>query len=112
VAYATVDELTRILFQAGTPPSAAQLDALQRVLDAAATEIDAYLALTVPLAEPWPALVVEVNLERAAEHWKAEQSPFGILNLGGDVGPTYTSRNSWRRHANTLLPLKEAWGVA
>lgn len=110
MAYAAVEELARIL-QLGTP-SAAQTEALQRVLDAAATEIDSYLALTVPLAEPYPALVTEVNLERAVDHWKAEQSPFGIVALGGEAPPSYTSRNSWRRHANTLLPLKEAFGVA
>jgi hypothetical protein len=53
-----------------------------------------------------------VNLERAVDHWKAEQSPFGIVALGGESPPSYSGRNSWRRHANTLLPLKEAWGCA
>jgi hypothetical protein len=109
-AYATVDELARIL-QLGTP-SAAQLEALQRVLDAAALEIDEYLARPAPFAAPYPALVVEVNLERAVDHWKAEQSPFGIIALGGEAPPSYSGRNSWRRHASTLLPLKEAFGVA
>ena len=110
MAYADAAELARIL-QLGNP-SAAQTTALQRVLDAAATEIDKYLGLADPMPDPPPALVVEVNLERAAEHWKQEQSPFGFVVLGGEGLPAHASRDSWRRHAATLLPLKESWGVA
>jgi hypothetical protein len=110
VAYADVEELARILQLAS--PTPAQLVAMQRVLDASATEIDAYLARTEPLVEPYPPLVVEVNLERAVDHWKSEQSPFGIVALGGEAPPSYSGRNSWRRHAAALLPLKEAFGVA
>jgi len=109
VAYATVAELARILQL--NAPSAAQLVALQRVLDAAATEIDKYLGLAEAMPSPPPALVVEVNLERAVEHWKTEQSPFGIVVLGPESLPTYSGRNPWSRHARTLLPLKESWGV-
>jgi hypothetical protein len=83
----------------------------RRVLDAAAAEIDSYLGPAAPFEEPYPALVVEVNLERAVEHWKQEQSPFGIVVLGGETAPSYSSRSSWRRHANTLLPLKTSFGV-
>lgn len=109
VAYATTAELARVLQL--TSPTAAQTVALQRCLDAAATEIDSYLAPDTPYTAPYPALVVQVNLERAVEHWKQEQSPFGIVVLGGETAPGYTSRNSWRRHANTLLPLKTSFGV-
>lgn len=110
-AYASVDELARILQLTSPLPTAAQIVALQRCLDAAALEIDSYLAPTAPFYPPYPALVVEVNLERAVEHWKQEQSPFGIIVLGGESAPSYSSRNSWRRHANTLLPLKSSFGV-
>jgi hypothetical protein len=110
MAYAEVAELARIL-QIGTP-SAAQSEALQRVLDAAATEIDSYLGRAEPMPDPPPALVVEVNLERGAEHWKQEQSPFGFVILGGESPPGMASRDSFKRHAATLLPLKESWGVA
>jgi hypothetical protein len=110
MAYASADELARIL-QLGSP-SAAQTTALDRVLDASAAEIDAFLDLTVPLQAPYPALVVEVNLERAVDHWKAEQSPFGLIAVGGDGGGGFASRNTFRRHASTLLPLKEQFGVA
>jgi hypothetical protein len=109
VAYATTTELARVLQLSS--PTPAQTVALQRCLDAAATEIDSYLAPDAPYFAPYPALVVQVNLERAVEHWKQEQSPFGIVVLGGETAPGYTSRNSWRRHANTLLPLKTSFGV-
>lgn len=110
MAYATADELARILQLAG--PSAAQTVALDRCLESAASEIDSYLALTVPLTAPYPDLVVSVNLDRAADIWKSEQSPYGIVNLGGETAPAYPSRSSWRRHASRLLPLKEAFGIA
>jgi phage gp36-like protein len=110
MSYATAAELARILqLQA---PSAEQTVALQRVLDSATTEIDAFLGRTDgPFQTPYPALVVEVCLERAVDHWKAEQSPLGIVSLGGDAGSGFAARNTFRRHASTLLPLKEGFGV-
>jgi hypothetical protein len=107
--YAPVEELARILLIPN--PTPAQSAAMTRVLTAAATEITAYLGLAAPLTEPYPALVVEVNLERAVEHWKQEQSPFGIVVLGGELPPGHAGQNAWRRHARTLLPLKRSWGV-
>jgi hypothetical protein len=110
VAYASTAELARIL-QLSNPTPAQQV-ALGRVLDAAAQEIDSYLGLSDPgMPDPPPALVVEVNLERAVEHWKQEQSPFGIVVLGGELPPGHAGQNAWRRHARTLLPLKQSWGV-
>jgi hypothetical protein len=112
MAYAPADELARILTL--TAPTAAQETALQRCLDSAAEEIDIYLGPDVvgAFADKPPALVVEVNLARAVEHWKQEQSPFGIVALGGDSPPSYAARNTWRRHAQTLLPLKASYGIA
>jgi hypothetical protein len=108
--YATVDELARVLQLSS--PSAAQTAALNRVLEAAASEIDLYLAPAAPYSAPFPDLVVEVNLERAVDHWKAEQSPFGLIGLSGEGPSTFSARNTWKRHAITLLPLKESFGVA
>lgn len=109
VAYADVTELARILQLSS--PSAAQTVAMQRCLDAAAAEIDSYLAPAAPYYPPYPPLVIQVNLERAVDHWKSEQSPFGIVAMGGEAPPSYTGRNSWRRHANALLSLKSSFGV-
>jgi hypothetical protein len=131
MSYAAVDELARILRL--RQPSEAQGTALQRVLDTAAGEINreigtswpdatlasfpfagsydpsgAYVDLPDPLAG---ALVTEVNLERAVEHWQQQESPFGVIGLGESV-PTVTAKDTWDRHANKLAPLKRSWGIA
>jgi len=104
--YATVDDLAQILRVRVTDRHAA----LRRVLEAAALEIDEEIGLLEPYGAP-PALVSEVNLERAVEHWQQMQSPFGIIGLG-DVAPAYSARDSWDRHAHKLAPLKLSWGLA
>ena len=106
-AYATVEELQRILHLRSPTPE--QLTAMQRVLDSAALEIDAELGRTEPYAEP-PALVVEVNLERAVEHWQQQESPFGIV-INAETA-SFTATDSWRRHAAKLKFLKQSWGIA
>lgn len=107
-AYATTTELALLL----RINESDRHDALQRVLDAAADEIDAELGLTTPYVDA-PALVAQVNLERAVEHWKQQQSPFGLIGLPGEGTPAaFASTDSWNRHASKLAPLKEAWGVA
>lgn len=108
-AYATVAELARVL-RIRTPSSDQQI-AMQRVLDAAALEIDNEIGLVAPYPVPAPALVVEVNLERAVEHWQQQESPFGIVGLTEAV-PTRTGQNTWERHAQKLAPLKQSWGLA
>jgi hypothetical protein len=55
--------------------------------------------------------VSQINLERAVEHWKQEQSPFGIIGLGDDLA-MYTMRDSWDRHAHKLAIFKNDWGLA
>lgn len=113
MAYATVDELAALLNL--SPPTVAQADGMQRVLDAAAAEIDwelAYDPVENPAPVPPPPLVVQVNLARGVELWKEAWTGFGIVPLGPDVLPVVTGRNSWHRHARTLAPLKTVWGVA
>lgn len=107
IPYATTSELAAILHVREND----NLAALTRVLTAAAAEIDAELGRTSAFAEP-PALVVEVNLERAVEHWQQMKSPFGILGLGAESGPTLTARDSWQRHAHKLAPYRETFGLA
>jgi len=108
--YATVTELQRILKLPGA--TAAQLAAMDRVLMSATLEINAELGLTDPYGEV-PDLVVEVCLERAVEHWRQQESPFGVLGLGGvETATAFTGRDTWDRHAHKLAPLKESWGIA
>lgn len=110
--YASVDELARILKI--RDPSAAQTASMRRALIAAAGEIDSEIDLaTSMLLTGWQyALASEVNLERAVEHWRQQESPFGLTGLGGDLGAVFTSKDSWERHALKLAPLKSQWGLA
>lgn len=114
MAYADSEELSRILKLRN--PSTEQQDALDRVLDAAAGEIDAEIGLEEDDAlEGWElALAAEVNIERAVEHWRQQEAPFGLLGLGSEFGggAERTARDSWERHAHKLAPLKRTWGLA
>ncbi len=107
VAYATVDALAEKL-HVRVPDHEGDLT---RVLEAAASEIDAELGRSEAFTVV-PALVTEVNIERAVEHWQQMKSPFGILGLGAEAGATYTAHDSWDRHAHKLAPLKASWGFA
>lgn len=113
MAYADTTELARIL-KIGSP-SDAQTAAMDRVLEAAATEID----LELDLAEGESiasaggiALMEQVNLERARELWKLQEIAFGIVELSGDFGATQIGRDTWAKHAITLSKLKGQWGFA
>lgn len=110
--YATVDELMRIL-KIRTPTDE-QLAAGDRVLVTAAGEIAAEidLAADTELSGWQLSLVAEVNLERAVEHWRQQESPFGLMALGAEFGPSHTATNSWNRHAEKLAPLKRQWGFS
>lgn len=110
--YATVAELQELLKL--TSPTATQTDRLERVLEAAATEIDWELGYTElsPAPSPPPDLVVQVNLERAVEHWRQASSPFGVIGVGAEAEPIVAARNSWYRHRLKLRPLKVSQGVA
>ncbi len=111
-AYATVTELARILKIRSVTDE--QRDAMERVLLAAAGEINAEIDLAddVGLAGWQVALAAEVNLERAVEHWRQQESPFGLIGLGPEMPAERTARDSWSRHAHKLAPLKGQWGLA
>lgn len=119
MAYAGTADLIRVLrLQSVT---AAQGTALERVLETAATEIDfecfggsavgGTATAAGSFATPYPPLVVEVNLERAVEHWRQAEAPFGLIGIGDSI-PILSARDSWDRHAHKLSPVKNAWGVA
>lgn len=110
--YATSSELARIL-KIRTPTSE-QSDAMQRVLVAASGEIDAEIDLADDDGlEQWHlAIMEEVCLERAVEHWRQQESPFGLMVLGVDTPAERAARDSWERHALKLAPVKRQWGFA
>lgn len=107
MAYATIQELAAALRITVT---AANQEGLQACLDAAASEIDH----TVDRLEPIPAddaLANRVNILRGVEWFKANDAAFGVIGVS-DTGTLQAPRNTMRRHAIALLPLKQQWGVA
>jgi hypothetical protein len=112
--YASVSELAELLNVNATQ----RHNSLMRVLKAAADEIDSEIGAedilgdALPYSNP-PAIVRTVNLERAVEHWKQGQAPFGIFQGLGVEAPTERiARDSWDRHAHKLAILKGSWGIA
>lgn len=112
VSYATTTELARILKI--RQPTDEQRDAMERVLLTAAGEINAEIDLDTDegLTSWQVALAAEVNLERAVEHWRQQESPFGLIGFGAELPAERTARDSWERHAHKLAPLKSRWGMA
>jgi hypothetical protein len=86
-----------------------------RVLTSAQVEIDAEVDLAVDataLTADQLNLAAEVQLERSVEHWRQQESPFGLTGLGAEHGSVFTAKDSWERHALKLAPLKNQWGLA
>jgi hypothetical protein len=113
IAYATVGELARVLKI--RQPTDAEQAAMQRALDTAAGEINSEIDLAddADALSGWQiALVTQVNLERAQEHWESEQRKLGLIGLGSEVGPTRVSIDPWEWYAQKLAPLKDQWGMA
>jgi len=111
MAYAGTADLARVLHLRN--PSPAQGTAFEVCLDAAAYEINSECngSGTIEFGTPYPALAVEVNLDRAVEHWQQSESPFGLIGLGTEA-IVHTARDSWDRHAHKLAPLRTTWGIA
>jgi hypothetical protein len=110
--YASVHELARILKI--RQPTVEQRASMRRVLVVASGEIDAEVNLPADeVLSGWQLLLAaEVALERAVEHWRQQESPFGMLAVGPELGMERTARDSWERHALKLAPLKAQWGLA
>ena len=111
LAAATTTELARILKI--RTPSAEQTTAMTRVLASAAGEVASEIGSTGTSLVGWQVhLAVEVALERAVEHWRQMEAPFGLIGLGPELPAERTARDSWDRHAHKLAPLKNEWGIA
>jgi hypothetical protein len=109
--YATADELARLLKI--RQPSAEQTAAMERALEAATLEIDSELGRDTddPLTDPYPALVVQVSLDRAEELWQQQEATLGFVGIGAESGPARIAANTWEKHAHKLAPLKQSWGI-
>lgn len=112
--YTSIAELARILKI--REPTAAQRIALERVIIAAAREIDAELDRDIdvdpPLSGSELALVAQVNLDRAADLWRHTESAAGLTGLLDDTVVATPGRYSWTRYAERLSPLKKQYGFA
>jgi hypothetical protein len=106
--YVTVDELFRRLKI--RTPTTDQTAAAERILGAAAGEINAYMGRTSGLAAWELALVTEVNLDRAEELWNEGEVPFGAIGLDNPSGPVFLSRQS--RALAKLVPVTQSFGAA
>ena len=105
--YATAAELATILQVNAT----SNADALDRVLIAAAGEINSELGRS-DLAGWELQLAAQVNLARAEELWKQMKAPWGVIGLDSEFGATRIARDTFARHAQALAPLKREWGIA
>jgi hypothetical protein len=116
MAYIDVAELQRVLQKPA--PTAAEQQAMQRVLDEAALKIDLYLGYTVdnpaPLVDtPQYQTLAEVNLGMGQELWSLEGRVAGIIPVGPDSVPVIAAHNIWNRWRLRLVPLKmNGWGLA
>ena len=110
MAYATVEQLAEVLRIRVSPENT---ERLQRCLDDAALEIDFDLDRLVddPLPDPAPALIVDVNLSRAVDHYKAQDAVYGALGYE-DIGIIRAPKDSFARHAQAITPYKRQWGLA
>lgn len=106
-AYATVDELAAALRVRVTEENT---DALQACLDAAAEEIDHDVDRIEPIPQDDP-LANRVNIVRAVEWYKANDAAFGVIGYD-QTGALQAPRDGFNRHAYTLTPLKQQWGLA
>jgi hypothetical protein len=112
MAYATVDELAAQLRQRVSP---ANEEWYQACLDASALEIDHWLDRTTdapPLTDDGAvALLNVVNVARALEWAKSNDAAFGAIGFA-DVGVLSAPGDSFDRHAKSLIPLKDQFGIA
>jgi hypothetical protein len=112
MSYATIDELASALRVRVT---AQNTDDLQRCLDAATREIDAWLDR--PTGDPVPpdaesqALAASVNIARGLEWFKANDAAFGAIGFA-DSGVLRVPGDTFARHAAILIPLKVQYGIA
>jgi len=112
VAYASIDELARILKL--RTPTDAQTAAMKRVLLTAAGEINREIDFAEDDAlEGWERdLCEQVNLDRAADLWRHTESVPGIVGIPDEAMPSTFGRYSWNRYAERLAPVKRMWGLA
>lgn len=114
MAYATADELFDALRITARDRQAVALPLAERCLAAAATEIDHVCGRNagdeLP-TDPPDALAHMVNLARAMEWYKANDAIFGAVGFD-QIGVLRAPDEPFGRHAATLIPLVQTFGLA
>ena len=64
-----------------------------------------------PITETANPLANRVNVLRAVEWYKAQDAAFGVIGFD-QTGALQAPRDGFNRHAYTLTPLKQQWGIA
>lgn len=109
MAYATADELANaVRVQVGPKNS----DLLAACVDAASAEIDhwvdRYVDTPIPVGDP---IAHMVCIARGVEWYKSNDAAFGALGFDG-TGVLHAPADPFARHAATLIPLVQQFGVA
>jgi hypothetical protein len=111
VPYATADELAAALRVA---PTVKNQELLEACVDAASREIDQEIDRTTagsPLDPADDPLAHMVCIARGVEWYKSNDSVFGVIGFA-DTGVLAAPRDTFGRHAATLIPLRQQFGIA
>lgn len=110
MAYATVEDLA---YAVRTRVTDANRDYLQRCVDSASEEIDAFLDRFVDedLPEPAPAVITSTCVARGVEWYKANDAAFGVVGYT-ETGALRAPRDSFERHAIAIGAWKQQFGLA
>jgi hypothetical protein len=107
--YASADDLAAALRISVTPKTSAMLEA---AVDAASDEIDHWAGRNLDTPIPADdALAHVVCIARGVEHYKANDVAFGALGFD-NTGVLAAPGDSFDRHARTLIPLVQSFGIA
>jgi hypothetical protein len=111
--YATLEELQRRIGKE-TGSTAAEIEAMNLMLQEGAEKIDWELGYTAaaPAPTPIPALIVDVNLRYAQDLWRLSKSTFGAIPQGPELGQLIAPRDLWYRYHLELTPLRVHEGIA
>lgn len=110
MSYASLEDLAQAVRVQVTDKNREQL---QRCVDAASIEIDHWLGANLldPDSAAGSPLAAEVCIARGTEYWKASDAIFGVLGFDG-AGVLTAPRDGFSRHAATLMPLVQTFGIA
>ena len=111
MAYASIADVVVIL---GTQPSGDRLVALERILDAMAVEVDAFLDLPVdaPLPDPAPPAVVQAHAQATADVYVTQATRYSSVDSGDpDLSVVAPPRDPLRSVVHLLAPYAKAHGI-